>query len=201
MLAFESRVDMRNSGSGSSANFSKRGRGRIGRVNGQGKSGRGGCALAPDRGDMNSHQRGHHSNNSYRPKNQVCHKIGHTADRCWYRYEEDYVPEQCHNTAAATSSYTMDLNWYADSGATDHITSELDKLAIGDKYNGGERIDTTSGAGMENSHTGKSFIHTPTRNLQLCNILHVPKATKNLKSIHHLIWITMSSLRYTLDFS
>jgi hypothetical protein len=95
----------------------------------------------------------------------------------------------------------MDPNWYADSGATDHITSELDKLAIGDKYNGGERIDTASGAGMENSHTDKSFIHTPTRNLQLCNTLHVPKSTKNLKSIHRLLWITMSSLRYTLDLS
>jgi hypothetical protein len=41
-----------------------------------------------------------------------------------------------------------------------------------------------SGAGMEISHIGKSFIHTPIRNLQLCNILHVPKATKNLMSIH-----------------
>jgi hypothetical protein len=72
------------------------------------------------------------------------------------------------------------MNWYADSGATDHITSELDKLAIRDKYNGGEQIHTASGSGMEISYVGKSFIHTPTHNLKLCNILHVPKATKNL---------------------
>jgi hypothetical protein len=38
---------------------------------------------------------------------------------------------------------------------------------------------------MEISHTGKSFIHTPSRKLKLCNILHVPKATKNLMSIHY----------------
>jgi hypothetical protein len=37
---------------------------------------------------------------------------------------------------------------------------------------------------MEISHTGTSFIHTPTHKLELCNILHVPKATKNLMSIH-----------------
>jgi hypothetical protein len=78
----------------------------------------------------------------------------------------------------------VDTNWYADSGATDHITSELDKLAIRDKYNGGEKVHTISGAGMEISHTGKSFIHTPTGTLKLCNILHLPKATKNLMSIH-----------------
>jgi hypothetical protein len=71
-----------------------------------------------------------------------------------------------------------------DSGATDHITSKLDKLTIRDKYNGGEKVHTASGASMEISHTGKFFIHTPTRTLKLCNILHVPKATKNLMSIH-----------------
>jgi hypothetical protein len=56
----------------------------------------------------------------------------------------------------------VDTNWYADSGATDHITSELDKLAIRDKYNGGEKVRTANGANMEEiSYTGKSFIHTP----------------------------------------
>jgi hypothetical protein len=42
---------------------------------------------------------------------------------------------------------------------------------------------------MEISHNGNSFIHTPTRKLELCNVLHVPKATKNLMSVH----------RYALD--
>jgi hypothetical protein len=78
----------------------------------------------------------------------------------------------------------VDNDWYADSGATDHITSELDKLAVCDKYNGTEKVHTASGAGMEISHTGNSFIHTSTHTLELCNVLHVPKATKNLMSIH-----------------
>jgi hypothetical protein len=37
-------------------------------------------------------------------------KYGHTANKCWYRYDEDYVPEQRHTAAAATSSYTVDMN-------------------------------------------------------------------------------------------
>jgi hypothetical protein len=49
-------------------------------------------------------------------------------------YNEEYVSDQRHTAAAATSSYTTDTNWYADSGATDQITSELDKLAVRDKY-------------------------------------------------------------------
>jgi hypothetical protein len=53
------------------------------------------------------------------------------------------------------------MNWYADSSVTDHITSELDKLAVRDKYHGTEKVHTANGAVMEISHVGKSFIHTP----------------------------------------
>jgi hypothetical protein len=35
-----------------------------------------------------------------------------------------------------------------DIGATDHITGELDKLTIRDKYTGGDQVHTASGAGM-----------------------------------------------------
>jgi hypothetical protein len=31
--------------------------------------------------------------------------------------------------ANAATSYGVDSNWYTESGATDHITGELDKLA------------------------------------------------------------------------
>jgi hypothetical protein len=40
---------------------------------------------------------------------------------------------------------------------------------------------------MEISHTGNSFIHTPICKLELCNILPVPKATKNLMFVHHFV--------------
>jgi hypothetical protein len=88
------------------------------------------------------------------------------------------VLEPRHTATAVTTSYTVDMNWHADSRAIDHIMSELDKLAIQDKYNGTEKVHMVSGSGMEISHTGKSFIHTLSRKLKLCNILHVPKATK-----------------------
>ncbi|CAN6170455.1 unnamed protein product [Urochloa humidicola] len=40
-----------------------------------------------------------------------------------------------------------DPSWYADSGASDHVTGDLEKLALRDKYNGNEQIHTASGAG------------------------------------------------------
>jgi histone deacetylase 1/2 len=82
--------------------------------------------------------------------------------------------------------YSVDNTWYTDTGATDHITGELEKLSIRDKYNGGDQIHTTSGAGMNIKHVGHSTIRTPIRNLHLRNILHVPSTKKNLVSVHCL---------------
>jgi hypothetical protein len=36
-------------------------------------------------------------------------------------------------------SYGVDTNWYTDTGATDHITGELDKLMVRDKYHNTDR--------------------------------------------------------------
>jgi hypothetical protein len=102
---------------------------------------------------------------------------------CWYCFDEDYVPEQ-HTAVAASTSYGCDNNWYTDSDATDHITGELDKLAMQEPYTGSDQIHTANGAGMKISHISTSIIPTPSRNLVLNNVLHVPTATKNLIYVH-----------------
>lgn len=86
----------------------------------------------------------------------------------------------------ATSSYGVDTNWYTDNGSTDHITSELEKITIHDKYNGQDQIHTANGSGMKISSNGHSILHTPQKDLHLNNILHVPSARKNLVSVHRL---------------
>jgi hypothetical protein len=87
--------------------------------------------------------------------------------------------------AAATCS-GHDNNWYTDSVATYHVTGDLEKLAIQDKYTGNDQIHTASGSGMKISHISHNTIHTPCHQLHLNNILHVPQASKNLVSIYRL---------------
>jgi hypothetical protein len=65
-------------------------------------------------------------------------------------------------TANVVTSYGVDTNWYADSGATDHVTGELDKLAVREAYNDNDQIYTASGSGMHITHVGHSIIHTLT---------------------------------------
>lgn len=69
---------------------------------------------------------------------------------------------------------------------TDHITGELDKLTTREKYNGNDRVHVTNGVDVTISHVGNIVISTPSHNLHLNNVLHIPKATKSLISIHHL---------------
>jgi hypothetical protein len=115
---------------------------------------------------------------------QVYFKKNHTAAECWHRFNENYVPDQ--RFTGTTAAYGVDTNWYADTGATDHITGELDKLTTEEKYMGEEQIHTASGTGMEISPIGHTTVYTPSRDIHLNNILYVPKATKNLVSIHRL---------------
>jgi histone deacetylase 1/2 len=111
--------------------------------------------------------------------------VGHIAVNCWKRHQKNYRgPEK--SVGTAYGSYGVDTNWYTDSGATDHITGELEKLHVRDRYNGNEQIHTASGSGMDIHHIGNSVIHTPTHDLHLKNILHVPQATKNLISTSRL---------------
>jgi hypothetical protein len=87
---------------------------------------------------------------------------------------------------AVTLSYNLDLAWYADSAATDHITGDLDKLATKENYGGQEQVHVVNSAGMMIKHIGHSVVSTPSRTIHLNNVLHVPQATRNLASVHHL---------------
>jgi hypothetical protein len=98
---------------------------------------------------------------------------------------QNYVPEEKH-TNTTTHRYGVDSNWYAETGTTDHITRELDKLVIYDKYNVTDQIRTASGAGMNINCIGKAIVSTLNRNLHLNNVLYVPNAQKNLVSVHRL---------------
>jgi hypothetical protein len=68
-----------------------------------------------------------------------------------------------------------------DTGATDHLTSELDKLAVPEPYHSHDKICTTNGAGIHISRIGQASLLTHTsKKIHLRNVLHVPSATHNL---------------------
>jgi hypothetical protein len=66
----------------------------------------------------------------------------------------------------------------------DHITDEFEKLTMREHYNGNDQIWAVSSAGIDIIHIGTYVLPSPIRPLHLHNVLHVPRAHKQLVSIH-----------------
>ena len=81
----------------------------------------------------------------------------------------------------------MDSNWYMDSSATNHITTNLNNLTIKENYRGKEKLTIGNGQNLNIKQVGStSFnLHTNSQPLNLKNILHVLSITKNLLNISH----------------
>jgi hypothetical protein len=54
-----------------------------------------------------------------------------------------------------------------------------------DPYSGHDQIHEANSSGMDIARIGKSIIPTPSSDLVLHNVLHVPSTHKNLISVHH----------------
>jgi GAG-pre-integrase domain len=95
------------------------------------------------------------------------------------------APPQAFTTQSLPSSPVGD--WYLDSGATHHVTSDLNNLSNFTAYDGQDTLQIGNSAGMIISHIGSSIIHIANHQIELHNILHVPSFTKKLLSLSQLL--------------
>jgi hypothetical protein len=191
LLSFESRQFLLQ-GLGSTPSISAATRGRCGFSRGNSHIRFGGRT----RGGNTSRPLYNNNNNCGNVKHQICQaceKEGHIDVQCWYMFDESYNSEE-KISVAAIHAYGVDTNWYTDTGATDHITGELEKLDVRAKYNRNELVHMASGSGMNITHIGHSVISTPEHNIILRNIHHVPETTKKLLSVHRFTTDNHASL-------
>ncbi|WVZ49453.1 LOW QUALITY PROTEIN: hypothetical protein U9M48_000815 [Paspalum notatum var. saurae] len=90
-------------------------------------------------------------------------RTNHDASRCYHRFDQNFVATDAKVAAAATAnnSYAIDSNWYADTGATDHITHDLERPSTRERYTGNDRVQ--NGAGLNIAYIGNSSISTAHR--------------------------------------
>lgn len=189
LISFEMRRASRSSTTqldASSVNYASRGGpgnrgGRGGNGGGRAPRGRNGGGGGGGNGRNNGGTRSSSSSSTTKPECQIYGKEGHLAKRCWYRYDED---DKKTTAYASNPSYSMDSYWISDTGATDHVTNYLDRLAVREKYQGKDQIQIAGGTGMPILHVGHSQIFAPHRSLKLKNILHAPASSKHLLSVH-----------------
>ena len=85
----------------------------------------------------------------------------------------------------ATPENICDTNWYPDSGASNHVTTNANNLVEHTPYHGNEQVHVGNSMRLFIKHIGLSQFssHFTSQFLSLNHILHVPKITKNLLSV------------------
>ncbi|KAH0702862.1 hypothetical protein KY285_017140 [Solanum tuberosum] len=98
---------------------------------------------------------------------QICEKPNHHARNCYNRNNMDsYPPNRSSNRPQAnmvtpsdnmmSPSAIVNNSWFADSGATNHVTSDLSQLSIHTDYNGEDHLAVGNGQKLSIHHTGSS---------------------------------------------
>ena len=73
-----------------------------------------------------------------------------------FTYQGHHPPNKL--AAMATSNQSLvEHNWYTDTGATDHITSDIGNLSLCFDYHGPEKVSVGNGVGLHISHIGVEF--------------------------------------------
>ncbi|KAF5481819.1 hypothetical protein F2P56_002441 [Juglans regia] len=61
---------------------------------------------------------------------QVCNKPGHLARKCYFQFDLSYQDPKPENKQAMIAIGTWDTKWHADTGATHHVTNDLNNLNL-----------------------------------------------------------------------
>jgi hypothetical protein len=90
-------------------------------------------------------------------------------------------------TVGGRKQQPVDPSWYTKSGATHHITNELDMLTMRKTYHGTDQVHSTNALGMRIPNIGHALLLTPpSRPLNLNCVLHFSKATGSIFSMSEL---------------
>ncbi|KAF5462652.1 hypothetical protein F2P56_018640 [Juglans regia] len=111
----------------------------------------------------------------------ICREEGHYATNCKLRYTKNDA-----HLAEALANFTISndtADWYTDTGASAHMTSDVSQLDKVEPYTGTDRVIVGNGSSLPITHMGSC---SPTPSLTLNDVLVVPNLTKNLLSVSKL---------------
>jgi hypothetical protein len=151
----------------------------------------------------NQYNQSHYSNNRrnhnpkpYRGFCQLCDQQGHTAKRCprLRTFSPSPPPYQQFGTLSRTPSAPprahfaaqpnlASTNWLVDSGASHHVTADLNNLSLHSEYDGSDDIMIGDGTGLQITHTGSTKLPSSSKSFLLSDVLCVPRMQKNLISV------------------
>lgn len=87
---------------------------------------------------------------------------------------------------ASTSNQVPQQVWLTGSGATNHMTHDLNNLSFATPYPQHGIVQTANGEGLPIIHIGNTVLRTPYQSINLHYVLYVPKLSHNLLSVHKI---------------
>lgn len=123
-----------------------------------------------------------------RPECQICGKTGHTAIRCWHRWDFSYQAQEDLPQDLTATSLTdpQDPNIYADMGANAHILNNPSMVSNLVPYHGPDKVMVGDWNKLAISHIGDSSLESSYGVVPLQNVLVVPNIHKNLIYVSQL---------------
>ena len=94
------------------------------------------------------------------------------------------------------TSFNHNPAWPWDSGASHHVTSDLNNLSIHAPCNGSDDIMIGDGTRLPITHTGSTSLHNSNTQFSLTNVLCVPNVARNLISISKFCISNNSSIEF-----
>lgn len=93
----------------------------------------------------------------------------------------------------ASTSYALAMSnsispqvWLTDSGASNHMTNDLNNLPLASPYPHNETVQTVNGEGLQVSHIGNSLLRPSFQPIKLNYALCIPKLSHNLMWVHRI---------------
>lgn len=83
---------------------------------------------------------------------------------------------RAHNTTLSTPHDTP--SWLLNTGASNHVTADLQNLALHSPYQGNETVIIGDGSGHALTHIGSTSLSFPSRSIHLNHVLYVPNIDK-----------------------
>ncbi|KAG7578201.1 Integrase catalytic core [Arabidopsis thaliana x Arabidopsis arenosa] len=120
-----------------------------------------------------------------RPVCQICGRTGHTALKCYNRFDNNYQAEvQAFSTLRVSDETGKE--WHPDSAATAHVTSSTNALQSAAQYDGDDAVLVGDGTYLPITHIGSTTINSSKGKIPLNEVLVVPNIQKSLLSVSKL---------------
>lgn len=96
----------------------------------------------------------------------------------------------------ATTNSPYNGGWLLDSGASHHVTNDLNNLSLHAPYDGTEELIIGDGSSLPISNTGSFSLSTPSHTFKFSNVLHVPNISRNILSISQFCQENNTSIEF-----